>query len=348
MPIFIALGVGAGTVSALLFAAAGTNTVPAVLLMYLAPLPILIVALGWHHLLGLLALSVGGVATTLLVRPSAGLVFALGPAISAWWLAWLTLLRQPGQPGQAGQPGPAGPAGPPAAAGWYPIGRILVWTGLGGAVMAIGSLAVATGWDYERYREALEQTAAALLRREMRLDRSAPLPRTLGVPGADFIRLISGLAPALFAGMLTLILTVNLWLAGKVVAISGRLARPWPDVAGTRMPPGALAGVGAGFALAQVPGFVGVAGTALAGGFLMAFALQGLGLMHAVTRRRPARGLILSLTYVLTLVLGYVFLPVFALVGMVDTALPIRRTLGGPPPPPPPPAPPPRPRSHQE
>lgn len=336
MPIFIALGVGAGTVSALLFAAAGTNTVPAVLLMYLAPLPILIVALGWHHLLGLLALAVGGLVTTLLVRSSAGLVFALGPAISAWLLAWLTLLRRPGEAPIAGQAGPS--------AGWYPLGHLLVWIGLGGALMAIGSLAVATGWDYERYRDALEQTAAAVLRREMRLDRSAPLPQTLGLPGRDFIRLISGLAPALFAGMLTLILSVNLWLAGKVVAISGRLVRPWPDLPDTRMPPTALAGIVAGFALAQLQGFPGVAGTALAGGFLMAFALQGLAVMHVVTRRRPARGLILSLTYVLTLVLAYVFLPVFALLGMVDTALPIRRTLAGPPGPPPPP----RPRSNQE
>ncbi|WP_375461332.1 DUF2232 domain-containing protein [uncultured Enterovirga sp.] len=326
MIVYVALGLGAGLAAALLFAAAGTGSVSAVLLMYLAPLPILIVALGWHHLLGLLALSAGGIATSLLLRPSAGLAFALGPALSAWLLAWLALLRRPETSGQAG----------PSASDWYPVGHLLFCVGIGGALIGLASLAAATGWDYERYREVLEQTAGALLRREMRLDRSAPLPQPFGYPGADFVRLIVGIAPALLAGMLALILALNLWLAGRAVAISGRLQRPWPDVPSARMPMTALAGIAAAVVVAQLESFPGVAGTALAGGLLMAFALQGLALLHWVTRGRPARGLVLSLAYVLTLVLGYIFLPAFAVIGMVDTAFPLRRFLGGQPPPPPP------------
>jgi hypothetical protein len=92
----------------------------------------------------------------------------------------------------------------------------------------------------------------------------------------------------------------------------------------------------AGLVFSQFQGFPGLVGTAVAGGLLMAFALQGLALVHDATRGRPARGLVLSLTYMLTLVLGYLFLPAFALVGMLDTALPIRRALRPPPPPPPP------------
>ncbi|MDB5591016.1 DUF2232 domain-containing protein [Enterovirga sp.] len=325
MPVHIALGLGAGIASALLFAVAGAGSVPAVLLMYLAPLPILIVALGWHHLVGLLALSVGAIAISVMMRPSAGLAFALGPALAGWALAWLALLRQ--------RPGPVAPV---ASEGWLPAGHLLFWVGIGGALIGLGSLAAATGWDYERYRDALEQTAGALLRREMRGDRSAPLPETFGVAGAEFVQVLVALAPALLASMLTLILALNLWLAAKVVLISGRLLRPWPDVPSIRMPLGALGAVVAGLVFSQFQGFPGLVGTAVAGGLLMAFALQGLALVHDATRGRPARGLVLSLTYMLTLVLGYLFLPAFALVGMLDTALPIRRALRPPPPPPPP------------
>lgn len=335
MPVHIALGVGAGVASALLFAAAGTGSLAAALLLYLTPLPILIVALGWHHLLGLLALSAGALAASALVRPSAGLAFALGPALSGWVLAWLALLRHPDANPRAEQ-------GPAPAGRWYPVGPLLLWVAIVSTLVALGSLLATTGWDYDRYREMLEQTAAALLRREARLDRSAPLPPSFGFASQEFIRIVVAIAPALLAGMLTLILAANLWLAGKVVAISGRLARPWPDISGVRMPVTAIFGAVAGLVVGQVQGFVGIGGTAFAGGILMAFALQGLALLHTLSRGRSGRGLILSLAYVLVLLLGYIFLPVFALVGMADSALPLRRSLGGGPPLPP------RPGTHKE
>lgn len=322
MTVFVALGIGAGLVSALLFAAMASGSIPALLLMYLAPLPILIVALGWHHLLGLLALASGGLATSLLLRPSAGLAFAIGPALSAWILAYLTLLVRP-----------QNVAGATSADPWYPVGRLLLWIGFAGGLIALCSLVASASGDYDRYREVLERTAGAVLRREARVGRSGPLPQTFGMAGADFVRFIVGLAPALLAGILTLILSVNLWLAGKVVAISGRLARPWPDIASARMPLAALALAGAGLLFGQLDGFTGVAGTALAGGLLMAFALQGLAVLHDVSRNRPGRGLILSVAYFLTVVLGYVFLPAFALLGIADTALPLRSALGRVPPP---------------
>ena len=45
----------------------------------------------------------------------------------------------------------------------------------------------------------------------------------------------------------------------------------------------------------------------------MAFALQGLAVVHFVSRNRAGRGFVLSLLYVMTIVLAYVFLPAFAL-----------------------------------
>lgn len=327
MALLLFLGIGAGLVSALLFAAIGTNSVPAMLLMYLAPLPVLIVALGWNHLLGLLALAAGGLATSLLLRPTVAIAFALGPALSAWSLAYLSLLARPAAPARAPHAGGADP--------WYPVGKLLLWIGVAGAAIALCALASASGGEYGRYRNILEQAASAFLRSEARVGRSGPLPQMLGIPGVEVVRLIVGLAPAMMAGFLTVVLAVNLWLAGKAVSISGRLVRPWPDIASARMPVAAIAAVAAALLAGQVHGFAGVAGMALAGGLLMAFALQGLALLHDVSRQRPGRGLILSVAYFMTVVLVYVVLPAFALLGIADTALPLRTALGrGPPRPP--------------
>ena len=56
---FIVAGIGAGLVSALLFAVVITGSPLAFLLSYAAPLPVFIVALGWRHLSGLVAAIAG-------------------------------------------------------------------------------------------------------------------------------------------------------------------------------------------------------------------------------------------------------------------------------------------------
>lgn len=325
MTLHIALGIGAGLAAALLFAAVGAQSLPAVMLMYLAPLPILIVSLGWHHLLGLLALSSGALAVSLALTPSAGLAFALGPALSAWLLAYLALLVRPGTATASNDNGRGDER-------WYPLGYLLLWLGMAGALIGLSSLVAATGGDYERYRSTLEQAAGSLVRREAGIGRGGPLPQTLGVPGGDFVQLMVGLAPALLGSMLTLILTVNLWLAAKAVMVSGRLARPWPDVAATRMPVAAVIGLAAAFLLARAGGFAGIAGVALVGGLTMAFAMQGLAVVHWASRGRPGRTALLTVAYGLTFLIGYIFLPAFALLGIADSALPLRRGLGPRPP----------------
>ena len=51
----VLVGLGAGAAAALLFASVASGALVSILLFYLAPLPILIAALGWSHWSGLLA-----------------------------------------------------------------------------------------------------------------------------------------------------------------------------------------------------------------------------------------------------------------------------------------------------
>jgi hypothetical protein len=68
---FVATGIGAGLVSALLWAVVLKATPLAEVLYLLAPIPVLIVSLGWNHRSGLIAALVGGLAIAAFVSPSA-------------------------------------------------------------------------------------------------------------------------------------------------------------------------------------------------------------------------------------------------------------------------------------
>src|ERR1700756_2811188 len=91
--LFVSLGAGAA--SALLFASVASGSLLATLLFYVAPLPLLIAALGWNHWTGLLAgiLAAASLGTILGLHVLA--VFVIAIAVPAWWLAYLSLLARP-------------------------------------------------------------------------------------------------------------------------------------------------------------------------------------------------------------------------------------------------------------
>ena len=62
----------------------------------LAPIPVLIAALGWNHRSGLVAASSAASPSRWPVAAS-GIGFALGWALPAWWLSYLALLGRPGK-----------------------------------------------------------------------------------------------------------------------------------------------------------------------------------------------------------------------------------------------------------
>jgi hypothetical protein len=315
----IGIGLGAGLVSALLFAVVITGSPLGVVLSYVAPLPILIAALGWNHRSGLVAVVTGAAAVALVLRPATGVAFAIGSGLPAWWIAYLALLGRP-------TGSPTRPGAPPVME-WYPLGRLLLWIALtAAAVILIGTVAIGRG-NAEAYRSALSGAVEAFLRVGERTGSGSPLPPVAGMEAASFIGLLVALLPVIAASVFCLFFTVNTWLAAKAVAVSGRLSRPWPYLPGTRMPPAAIILLGAGVLAAFGPGFVSTAGTALVGALSMAFALQGLALLHHLTHGRPGRTGLLVGTYLLTIFFGGTILPLMTLMGILDSATQLRRRL---------------------
>ncbi|MGA7486677.1 MAG: DUF2232 domain-containing protein [Xanthobacteraceae bacterium] len=286
----VLVGLGAGAAAALLFASVASGSIAAVFLFYLAPLPIAIAALGWGQLSGLIAAA----AATTVVALLSGIFFLAVPVIAfgAWWLGYLTLLARPAANGGGG------------ALEWYPVGRLVLWAAV------IGTLVVAAaipnfGTDQESLQAALRNAYERILRDQSLID-----ILVVAVPPAA----------AVFSTVTNLF---NLWLAARVVKISGRLARPWPDLTALMLPAasaGLLAGAIAGSFL---PDLFGVLLGAFAASLLMAFAVLGFAVLHAVTRGMSGRAVVVAGVYGVTIVFGW---PVLAMsiLGLAELAFNIR------------------------
>ncbi|MCJ2033775.1 DUF2232 domain-containing protein [Methylobacterium sp. J-068] len=325
---YLLIGIGAGLVSALLFGVLLKATALAILLYLLAPLPILIVGLGWSHRAALVAAFTGSLALALVVQPFLGLGFLAYLALPAWWLAYLALLGRPNADG---------------GMEWYPTGRLLAWTA-GTAGIAFVAIAVIAAPNYETFQAQLRGMTRTVVRIQADRAAGAPVPKP-AAPEADaatdavpqdpaaatrneVANALAAVAPGLATQGLTVLLTFYLWAAARIVRVSGRLPRPWPDLAATIMPRRVLAILAGSVVLALVPGYPGVLGVALAGALSAAFAMQGLAAFHDRSRGRPGRLALLFGLYVILFVTQGFALVALTLFGIADTALDRRRPHG--------------------
>ncbi len=311
---FIVAGIGAGLVSALLFAVVITGSPLAFLLSYAAPLPVFIVALGWRHLSGLVAAVAGAAAIALALRYQAGLAFAIGIALPAWAISYQALLGRTDQNGSTE---------------WYPVGRLLLWViGTSALVTLMGAMAVAG--DHEAYRAAMQRSITAVLSGSVPRMPAPNLPAGLTVE--DVASALAVWAPFVAGAAFVPMLAANLWMAAKAVHLSGRLPRPWPFLPATNLPQEALAVTAAALVLAFMPGFFGFFGMAILGAAVSGFMLNGLAGIHEMSMGKPMRGGLLFAVYLGLVVGGTILLPLIAVFGFVDCLLRLRARRGSPPP----------------
>jgi hypothetical protein len=303
------IGIGAGLVSALLVMVVVKATTLALVLYFLAPIPILIAALAWDQRAGLVAAITGALA--LMVATSSirsGVGFAIGTALPSWWLGYLALL---------GRPTPDG------TLEWYPLGRLLGWIAATAAVSLTAAAVLSTD-GYEGFQQNSQVAGEAIV--GMLLGPGSPEASQFDPAQREQLTLaVAARLPLIAALVITLFLGFYLWAAAKVVAVSGRLPRPWPFIPGVMMPRRMLGVLALAVALAFFGGFAGVFGLALIGGLVTAFGLQGLASLHARTAGKPARLPLLIVTYLVMLLSQGALLVAFTVLGMTETALNRRR-----------------------
>ncbi|HLN08441.1 MAG TPA: DUF2232 domain-containing protein [Xanthobacteraceae bacterium] len=309
----VLIGIAAGAASALLIAALASGSLLAMLLFHLAPLPLMIAALGWSQLAGLIAAFVSAAALVAVFGYLFVAGYLVGIALPAWWLSYLALLGRP-----------SGTAA--GSVEWFPVGRLVIWAALTGSVVG-GMFVIAP--DPAGFRALLKRVLDLILRID---NESGQAPADLPSSGDidQMLDLLVIAIPPTAAALSTLTNLGNLWLAAQIARVSGRLARPWPmlsDMVFPRIAAIFLAVAAVGTLLPEVssdvPPVIGRLAAVLAASLFMAYAMLGLAVLHATTRGIRGRGMVLAGTYATVAVLGWPVL-VMTLIGLVDSAIDIR------------------------
>lgn len=315
------IGIGAGAAAALLFASLISGSLFSIFLFYLSPLPILIAAIGWSHWAALFAALFAAVGLAAVFGVFFFLAFLIGVGLPAWWLGYLALLARPSRQGDGLE--------------WYPAGSLVAWAALVAAIVVMAALP-SFGADEASLRATLRSGVERVLRLQMRTPANAPLE----LPGrADINRVVDILLlviPPIAAMFATVTNTLNLWLAGRIVRLSGNLKRPWPDLSTMSFPAYAPLLLAAATLGSFVSGVVGIAASVLGASLLMAYALLGFAVLHSITRGMDSRSFLLAGVYAAVAVFYWPLL-IVTLLGLIDTAIDIRGRVARRRPPPTPP-----------
>ena len=309
------VGLGAGAAAALLFASVASGSFLSVILFYLAPLPVMIAGLGWSHWAALLAALSATLAVAMLFGGGAVLAFIAGIAVPAWWLSYLANLARPV---------PAGADAKATTLEWYPPGRLVLWAALLGVLLVLAAIPN-FGLDAETFRTNLSDALSGLLRVGAVATNGHPAD---AARAKRILEIVVAIVPPATAIAGTITNAMNLWLAGHIVKLSGRLARPWPDLSAMTLPPLAAAALAVAVALTFAGGMVGLLAGTVTAALVIAYGILGFAVLHAITRGRPSRAFLIGGIYASVLVFGWPVL-MLSLLGLVDTAFHLRARVAG-------------------
>lgn len=308
----VLVGIGLGLASALLFASTASGSAFGLLLSYVSPLPVMIAALGWTHLAGLLAFAIAGAALSVALPSTVAIAYAVGIGLPAWSLAWAAGLTRP-------DPKTAAPlhVSPGILLGMIPA--------VASAIVMVGAISLAR--SYEQYSTIVGGAIETMLRLQTRTPEGQPLQLPGAADPAEIVQMVANLLPFVAGASFTMLFAINLWGAGKAVHVSGRLPRPWEPMWSLQLPVGIVGLAGFGLLLSLVGGFPGLYGQALTGGVVAALVFQGLAALHRITLGKPVRPLALGMTYTALLIAQIWVAPVLAIYGLYHVFRP-----SGPPP----------------
>ena len=303
------VGIGAGAAAALLFASVTSGSWLSIPLFYLAPLPVMIAGLGWSHWAAMTAALAGALGLGAVFGTVFLLAFAAGAGFPAWWLSYLAMLARPvavtngsGQGAESFE--------------WYPPGRLAVWAAVLGVLVVI--IAIPNfGVDADGFRAGLRDALNAI----MRVNNGTPA--RAGSNTERLLEILVNAIPPAAAVLATVTNLLNLWLAGRIVKFSGRLARPWPQLSSMSFPPLMTGALAVAIVLSFLEGMLGIVGGIVAASLLLAYGVLGFAVLHAITQGMSARPFVLSITYAGVILLGWPMLAL-CLLGLVETAIGLR------------------------
>jgi hypothetical protein len=311
----LAISIGAGLVSALLFVAAATGAVMSLMvLVLLTPLPIAITGFTYGWAGAAIASVIAAAFLTVIGSIKAGLFHLIlfgGPATAA--IYFLLLSRNVTDESGA------------THRQWYPVGRVLL-----GIAIASGLIATAALYSLGTSIADLETHVKTIV--ERMLDAEIPWPggeKPTAEQLGDLTKLLTVSFSAAIALFWMWVMLFNLWIGAKIARGSGLLTRPWPNVSMIDLPPIAgivLAVTVAASFLADYPGLI---ASGFASGLFVAFTLVGLAIVHNVTWINPLRPMILIAVYAFLLFFNPISGLAIASLALVEPLLPLRNPANG-------------------
>ena len=211
---------------------------------------------------------------------------------------------------------------------WYPPGRLVVWAAILAGVLSAFTLLL-MGGDVESLRAALRTFIQNVVTKELP---GAADTQPLGDAEYETLtEMALTLLPAATAVSWMAALLFNLWLAARITLASGRLQRPWPDLAAITFPTGTPLLLAASTAASFAPGMLGLAAAGFAGSFYLAYVLLGLAVVHYTTRGRSWRLFALWVLYGALVLTNTGLSRLIAILGLIEQMMPLRRPSTPPP-----------------
>lgn len=297
----IGFSLAAGALSAALVLVLLFGSLGAMVLAYLAPLPLFYVGLVY----GVAAVTLAGLAGTA-ATAGIGWAAALGYLVT-FALPAIILVRQ----------ALLWRDGPDKARVWFPTGLLVNWlAGLAaaGALVAIVATSGTEGGLLGSLRPALERALSML----------TP-PGGMKVAASDDLAQVM---PGLIAASWMAMMAINGALAQGLAARFRRNLRPSPAMADIELPRALVAVLAAAAAVGALGGPTGFVGLTVEAIVIMAYFFQGLGLLHAVAYRTQGPQLVLLAVYgVLGIFIATLFM--VALIGVIEQWVQWRRRWAG-------------------
>lgn len=294
------LALAAGFISAVVFASATTGAfLLRVVLFLLTPLSLYLTGLGLGPIAAAIAAITATACVLLIANPLAAEVYAVSTALPAVVCTRLALLNRETDGERE----------------WYPLGRVTVAAAIFAGAFTILALLL-MGGDVDTLTKLLRTVVESFVKNEISQIPGAP---EIGPAEIDEITRSTLYSLPWALGILAMgTILLNLWLAGRITLASGRLQRPWPDLATFAMPGGATFALLIAIGLSFIGGMGGLFAAGFAAPFTLAFALVGLALIHSLTRGSQWRTFILTALYV-----GVLFVPhiglLLAVTGLAET-----------------------------
>lgn len=311
---WIVVGIIAGLTAGLLQAGGSSGNAVGLMMIYLASFPLFVAGLGWGAITAALGALVMVVGYLIGFGWKAAFFVALSAGVAPVVLSHLALQNRPASvaPTDEGEVSDTGTA-------WYPEGRLVVWTAIASAVLSVFVI-LALGPDVDTFRTSVGEVLQPLF------DEMAKQPNA---PPSDQIEQIRSFVVMVLPAALSIVwcisTMVNMYLAGSVLRKTGAGLRPWAPFSQLAFPRWAIWVLSASAVATFLPGTLGAFAWVFTAALMLAYAILGLAVMHALLDNHPMRGFLLGLFYLSLLFLSAIAIVPLIMLGMFDQSFNIRK-----------------------